>query len=88
MEPPCYQHYYRNSNNQIKSIKIINPKTIKLENFKKYKRLWETGFYDQYLKNNKILTKKIKYVYFNNKKHKLKNEYNDLFIKHRYISPH
>ncbi|MFH1537056.1 MAG: hypothetical protein ABID45_03650, partial [Patescibacteria group bacterium] len=86
-EKPYYVHYYRNFDNQIRSFKIINPITTKLENFKKYKRLWETGFYDQYLKNDKILIEKIKYTYFNNKKHKIKNEYNDLFKKYRYISP-
>ncbi|MFH1537190.1 MAG: transposase [Patescibacteria group bacterium] len=87
LNQPHYVHYYRNADNKIKSIKIINPGTAKLENFKLNNKFWENGFYDHYIRNQNEFIKKIKYIYFNNNKHCLDEKYNRLFIKYRYISP-
>lgn len=84
--PPCYTRYFR-SEGKLKSFRQISEHITHLENFIKYRKLWDTGFYDQYIRNEYLLKKKIRYIYYNNQKHHLDEQHNRLFKKYRFISP-
>ena len=84
---PSINHYYRAANGKIKSFRIINPAITKLENFKQYKHLWDTGFYDHYIRNQEEFIKKLNYFYYNNNKHHLNKKYDELFKQFRYCNP-